>query len=42
MLIIVKNTLVEINIAWKKIKKRNKENEKYEDSHDRIFKDIDI
>ena len=29
MLIIVKNTLVEINIAWKKIKKRNKENEKY-------------
>ena len=25
MLIIVKNTLVEINIAWKKIKKRNKE-----------------
>ena len=28
MLIIVKNTLVEINIAWKKIKKRNKENEK--------------
>ena len=28
MLIIVKNTLVEINI-WKKIKKRNKENEKY-------------
>ena len=29
MLIIVKNTLVEINIEWKKIKKRNKENEKY-------------
>ena len=29
MLIIVKNTLVEINIALKKIKKRNNENEKY-------------
>jgi len=29
MLIIVKNTLVEINIAWKKIKKRNKEHETY-------------
>ena len=29
MLIIVKNTLVEINIAGKEIKKRNKENEKY-------------
>lgn len=30
MFIIVKNTSVEINIAWKKIKKRNKENEKYD------------
>lgn len=30
MLIIVKNTLVEINIAWKKIKKRNKEDKKYD------------
>lgn len=29
MLIVVKNTSVEINIEWKKIKKRNKENEKY-------------
>lgn len=29
MLIVVKNTSVEINIARKKIKKRNKENEKY-------------
>ena len=30
MLIIVKNTLVEINIAWKKIKKRNKEIQEYD------------
>ncbi len=30
MFIVVKNTSVEINIAWKKIKKRNKENEKYD------------
>ena len=29
MTIVVKNTSVEINIEWKKIKKRNKENEKY-------------
>lgn len=29
MLIVVKNTPVEINIAWKKIKKRNKEDKKY-------------
>ena len=30
MFIVVKNTSVEINIAWKKIKNRNKENEKYD------------